>query len=704
MKHIPLAFILMSTCALAQQPNGVINAPIYATGYITQGGGTSVTTAIQPNSNHPTNLNIYTTSAISGTWTIKLPNPAFEGQVLSFMCGSTAAAITVTSSDGSIVDNGIPTSCVAGTNFAIQFDQRNNIWRSLFVNTITATNIPAFTGGDCVSSSGSVVLNCTSLVANLNFATKAQFTVATIPSTVHAISVDQVATGYACPMTYTRGTGSSTGIYGEVLNNGIYWQPRYSLTPINACEFGIDPSAANNTVALQAALNYLQSNGGKLMFPAGNVSYSHASTLIFNASAPRSNWAIEGNGTKLKPTSAVTGSQLAISGAYYPINGIISGLVFDHTNATNLQYGLDLAATGNVTVERNTFILDSASAFKAGYASIYLHSSVPGDPNYNPFWTTIRNNTFRPITGPTSSNAYASILLNGGNNAVNIGPSNMFSSLGQFGIKQTYDTGVTSNGINIFENWFEGVTTGISVDGTPSYYWPEGWIIRGNRVEAVATFIEMNQTSAGTVGQPGHPLHAYSNDTLAGLYTNYIVNINNAPVSINEPGAFASPNSSVILPGDETRVYQSGGLNLQNPNGASSYNTGYIRMAPYYIWQSNDLRLFMKDSKPTTATDGWMIARFQSGPRVITASTDTLTLYDTALIFNSAGTITETLGTGQPGQVLRIKSIGAGSVVSASSNVVPLNSSTPGTAMLSGAGKWAELSWDGIYWQTMAAN
>jgi len=539
---------------------------------------------------------------------------------------------------------------------------------------------------------------------NYNFKTKTDFSNATIPSDVSIVTVDQVVTGVHCPLTYFKGTTSSTGLYGEVLNGGIYWQPQYSKSPINAGEFGLDSNSADNTQAIQAALNYLQSYSGKLIFPGGNLSYSHASTLTFNASLPSSNWSIEGNGTKIKPTSAVTGSQLQITGSRYPINGLVSGILFDHTNATNLQYGIDLRATGNVTIERNTFILDGVSAFKAGYASICLRSSVPGDPNYNPFWTTIRNNTFRPITGPTSSNAYASILLNGGNNAVNIGPSNMFSSLGQFGIKQTYDTGVTSNGINIFENWFEGVTTGISVDGTPSYYWPEGWIIRGNRVEAVTTFIEMNQTSAGTVGQPGHPLHAYSNDTLAGLFTNYMMNTNNAPVSINEPGAFASPNSSVILPGDETRVYQSGGLNLQNPNGASSYSVGYIRMSPYYIWQSNDLRLFMKDSKPTTPTDGWMIARFKSVPRVVTTSTDTVTLYDTALIFNSASTITETLGTGQPGQVLRIKSIGAGSVVSASSNVVPLNSLTPGTALLSGAGKWAELCWDGTNWIVLASN
>lgn len=161
MKKLLALAALIPSCAFAQTPNGTINAPIYATGYISQVGGTNVTTSIPPQPNHPTNLNIYTTGTVSGTWSIKLPNPPFEGQVLSFMCGAPAGAVSVTSSDGSTVDSGLPSSCAAGTNFAIQFDARSNIWRALFTNTITSTNVPAFTGGDCTSSSGSVVLTCT---------------------------------------------------------------------------------------------------------------------------------------------------------------------------------------------------------------------------------------------------------------------------------------------------------------------------------------------------------------------------------------------------------------------------------------------------------------------------------------------------------------------------------------------------------------
>ena len=154
--------------ALAQTPAGTINSPIYATGYISQVGGTNVTTKIPAQPNHPTNQNVYLTSAVSGTWSIQLPNPAFEGQILSFSCGGSAAAISITSSDGSTVDSNLPTACVGASTFAAQFDQRNNIWRYIgYGNSagIVPSQLPAFVGGDCTSSAGSVALNCRTALA-----------------------------------------------------------------------------------------------------------------------------------------------------------------------------------------------------------------------------------------------------------------------------------------------------------------------------------------------------------------------------------------------------------------------------------------------------------------------------------------------------------------------------------------------------------
>lgn len=130
-----IALIAFGALAKAQTPAGVINAPIYATGYISQVGGINVTTKIPRQPNHPTNLNIFTTEAITGTWSIQLPNPAFEGQIIGINCGASVTNISVNSSDGSSLDSSLPNSCAAYTGFSIQFDQRSNIWRNLGLTT-----------------------------------------------------------------------------------------------------------------------------------------------------------------------------------------------------------------------------------------------------------------------------------------------------------------------------------------------------------------------------------------------------------------------------------------------------------------------------------------------------------------------------------------------------------------------------------------
>lgn len=75
------------------------------------------------------------------------------------------------------------------------------------------------------------------------------------------------------------------------------------------------------------------------------------------------------------------------------------------------------------------------------------------------------------------------------------------------------------------------------------------------------------------------------------------------------------------------------------------------------------------------------------------------------IICNGAASITVTLpdATTTAGRAIYIKTIAAFTVVSASSNVVPLTSATAGTAILAAtAGKWARLVSDGVNWIIMA--
>ena len=95
-----------------------------------------------------------------------------------------------------------------------------------------------------------------------------------------------------------------------------------------------------------------------------------------------------------------------------------------------------------------------------------------------------------------------------------------------------------------------------------------------------------------------------------------------------------------------------------------------------------------------------------AGPRAVTAGTDTVAATDITLLFNFAGTVTETLpsATTFVGRWLYVRTV-QGAANSASANVIPLIGGAAGTAILPATpGKWALLQADGTNWQITAAN
>lgn len=96
-----------------------------------------------------------------------------------------------------------------------------------------------------------------------------------------------------------------------------------------------------------------------------------------------------------------------------------------------------------------------------------------------------------------------------------------------------------------------------------------------------------------------------------------------------------------------------------------------------------------------------------SAPVTETNSTRVVLTTDAEIIANRAGTVTLTLlsAATYPGRVLRVRTIQNQTVVSDTSNVIPLIGGSAGTAILAGtAGKWADLKSDGSNWQIMAGN
>ncbi len=96
-----------------------------------------------------------------------------------------------------------------------------------------------------------------------------------------------------------------------------------------------------------------------------------------------------------------------------------------------------------------------------------------------------------------------------------------------------------------------------------------------------------------------------------------------------------------------------------------------------------------------------------NSPVTVTDATHTVATTTNWIIANRAGTVTLTLPTASSftGRILTVKNVQAQTVVSASSNVVPIGSTTAGTAILTNtAGKFATLVSDGTNWIIMQAN
>ena len=94
----------------------------------------------------------------------------------------------------------------------------------------------------------------------------------------------------------------------------------------------------------------------------------------------------------------------------------------------------------------------------------------------------------------------------------------------------------------------------------------------------------------------------------------------------------------------------------------------------------------------------------RAAPVTVAASTHTLAETTSWLIVNNAGTCTVTLPAASTwtGREVTIKTITANTVVSASSNVVPIDGDTAGTAILPATdGAWAKLVSDGTNWIIM---
>ena len=143
---------------------------------------------------------------------------------------------------------------------------------------------------------------------------------------------------------------------------------------------------------------------------------------------------------------------------------------------------------------------------------------------------------------------------------------------------------------------------------------------------------------------------------------------------------------------------------------AATSTTNWNNLAEYWRLYS----VVTGSATITSYTDSREIGRFLGADATTTfrapvtkTTAFTVADYEDEIIVNGSASVTATLpsAASYPGRKIRIKTRAAYTVISASSNVKPLDTDTAGTAILAAtAGKWAELVSDGSNWVIMAGN
>jgi len=183
------------------------------------------------------------------------------------------------------------------------------------------------------------------------------------------------------------------------------------------------------------------------------------------------------------------------------------------------------------------------------------------------------------------------------------------------------------------------------------------------------------------------------------------------------PAGFASYFSKIKARINGSGTASTAGLVFAINAATSSANDAFWMLGNQVFAFGGDTSSFpgLKRSGSTTTlqvrlADDSAFGSFQTGgfsggaPTIKTANYTQLEA-DYSLIFNGTGSITLTLlaAATYPGKILYVKTIAAQTVVSASSNVKPIDTDTAGTAILAAtAGKWAMLQSDGTNWVIMA--
>jgi hypothetical protein len=523
----------------------------------------------------------------------------------------------------------------------------------------------------------------------------------------------------------------------------------------------------NDTVAIQAAIDAVAALGGGTVFiPAGNFlisqlqfksgqaqvilegqvqayTYSNATTTSV-LTCTSGVWAIRftenSSNCGLRNLGIVSNGVVSTTVPYIPTQyGVEYGVLIEtgptlmeNVTIYGFQYGCTIANAGN-----SNLFLNCAFAFNTRVGFGVTIGSAQGYALYHPNLTapsalvvstvyTMRNCNLR-------RNAWGMVLRDGSPTEYNtLCESNIFG--GRLYWVGSIDNGVGGTCYNSYleNNWLAFTPTLIT--------WYNSAVVGNNYLRNnVGTYIVLDDNANNALSDFGYQITigATASGTTAGPQV--IFNQISSALKSSQKGIFAKQsflcqfNEISMTSGDQTNLirlgYASGGFfsnatQFININGTAP--PGYSNRG---ILRTNDRS---SEDGGLTMTQGFnrglagTVSAFATPtPTTITTATYTFgananDVYSTSFIANYAGTVTLTLrpaneatytgsgvftgvSTTNTGRWLYLKTVTANTVVSATSNIVPIDGTSAGTAILPGtAGAWAALQSNGTNWVVMA--
>jgi hypothetical protein len=526
--------------------------------------------------------------------------------------------------------------------------------------------------------------------------------------------------------TITGGSGYTDGTYTSVLMTHVSGSTAVTyptativvaggvVTTVTLTSFGV--GFKDTTTVLSAAAASIGGTGSGFTVPVATISSGDNNTAI-GFQALYANKQGDGNtatGTQAmySNTTASNNTAIGLQALYSNTTGASNSAVGSSTLYSNTT-GANNVAVGMSALQTNTTGTNNTAT--GVYA---LYPNTTGTSNSAVGYQALRSNT----TGANNSAVGRDTLYSNttGNNNTSVG---IYSSG-----KNTTGTGNAALGYAaLYENTTGSSNTAIGrdagrfiADGTTANTSTSNSVFLGYNTKALAT----GQTNQIVIG-----------DTAVGLGSNTAILGNSSITKTQLQGnvgiGTASPSRQlevsntgdaiIRIAGDsDNDVGETGDAVLEMTTDAGGHGwsirsanilggTGYFKVNTFISSVESTKLLIDRDgnvgigtTSPKNKLD--IVGSLGRGAPVTKTTDFTVAATENWLIMNGTATITMTLPTASSwtGRELMIKNIAAYTVISASSNVKPIDTDTAATAILPAtAGSWCTLVSDGTNWVTM---